>query len=339
MSGPLHPALSALAAGERPDGSALDTAFAALLDGQATPAQTGAFLLGLERVGVDAATLASGASAMRARMTPTPWDGPCVDVCGTGGDGAHTLNVSTAVAFALAGCGLTVAKHGNRAMSSSSGAADVLEALGVRLDIGPDTEARALDRAGIAFLFAQKHHPAMAHVAPARRELGFRTVFNRLGPLSNPAGARRQMIGVYAPALLEPMAGALARLGAEAGLVLHGAGGLDEAAPEGETATVRVSRGGLIPGRVTPMDAGLSPAPLAGLAGGDAATNAAALDALLRGAAGPYRVAVVLNGALALSTFEDLPLPDARARIEEALDSGRALAALRSLVAVTEEAA
>jgi anthranilate phosphoribosyltransferase len=336
----LGEALAVLARGVRPEPALVQESVAALLSGGESPARIGALLMGLERIGMDGPTLAAGARAMRALMTPVPFEGACVDVCGTGGDGSNTLNISTAVAFVLAGCGLVVAKHGNRAMSSATGAADVLEALGVNLTAPPEVEARALREARVAFLFAQAHHPAMRHVAGVRRELKFRTIFNRLGPLSNPAGARRKLIGVGAADLLDVVADALGLLGAERGVVLHGDGGLDEAALSGPTA-LRVWDGTDVRAEtVSPADAGLPTAPLTAVRGGDAAHNAAALRALLGGARGPYRDMVVLNAALALRMATDATDLSACARqAEEALDQGRARAALDALIAISNEPA
>lgn len=208
--------------------TALDADFARILDGAASHEEILDFLArSVERMS-DAVALAAGARAMRARMLPIEAPDGAIDVCGTGGDGAHTLNISTAVAFVVAGAGVPVAKHGNRAMSSRSGAADVLEALGVKLTGDVQTLQRALREANVAFLFAQNHHPALRHVAAARRDFGKRTIFNLLGPLCNPAGVRRQLIGVFAPEFVEPVAKALQILGAEKAFVVHGAGGLDE---------------------------------------------------------------------------------------------------------------
>lgn len=335
MSTPVQSALAALSAG-RKDG--LDAAFAALLAGEATPAQTGALLMGLERAGVDAEVVAAGARAMRAAMVPVDAGDGLIDVCGTGGDGSHTLNISTAVSFVLAGCGLKVAKHGNRGMSSKSGAGDVLEALGVNLAATPETTARAIGEAGVGFLFAQAHHPAMRHVAAARRELGFRTVFNLLGPLSNPAGAGRQLLGVYAPEKLVVMAEALRLLGAQAAWVIHGDGGLDEAALSGPTRVAALSGGAIETFEITPEDAGLTRAPLEALRGGEPAQNGEALRALLDGAPGAYRDAVILNAACALmvaGAADDLTQAALRAR--EAIDRGAARRALDALVAITNE--
>ena len=336
MSEDLKPALASLRDGVRPDGAALDIAFATILSGQTTPAQIGAILMGLERLGIDATMILAGAKAMRANMIRVPVSVPCVDVCGTGGDGSHTLNISTAVSFVLAGCGLHVAKHGNRAMSSTSGAADVLEALGVNLGASPDVVGAAIDEIGVGFMFAQAHHPAMAHVGQARRELGFRTIFNMLGPLSNPAGAAQQLVGVYAGDKILPMAEALRLLGCEAAWVVHGDGGLDEIALSGPSQVAALSNGAIETFEVSPQDVGLSCTPLSALKGGDAAYNANALRALLAGEYGPYRDSVSLNAAAALVGFGKADsLKDGVAMVHEALDSGRANAALGALIAAT----
>jgi anthranilate phosphoribosyltransferase len=334
MTNALAPLLQALHARTRPATPLLEPAFAAMLRGEASDAQIGACLMGLEWLGPDTDLLVAGARAMRAAMTTVAVTQPCIDVCGTGGDGAHTLNVSTAVSFVLAGCGLHVAKHGNRAMSSKSGAADVLEALGVNLGLDPGQAATAIDTIGIAFLFAQAHHPAMAHVGPVRRALGFRTIFNLLGPLCNPAGATFQLLGVATPDLLLPMAHALRALGCEAAWVVHGDGGIDEIALSGPTRVAALSNGAIDCFDISPEDAGLSRQPLSTLRGGDAATNAQALRALLMGVAGPYRDCVCLNAAAALvlsGRAEDLVKGVALAG--HAIDSGAALGALTRLVA------
>jgi anthranilate phosphoribosyltransferase len=335
----LQTALAALIAGARPDDGLFEAALGEVLDAEATPAQTGALLAALAVRGETAGEIAAGARAMRSRMIPCHLSGPLVDVCGTGGDGAQTLNVSTAVAFVVAACGLRVAKHGNRAMSSRSGGADVLEALGAKLDLPDGAHASVMEKAGVAFLFAQAHHPALRHIAGVRRELGVRTLFNLLGPLANPAGAQRQLLGVFHPRFVEPVAQALAALGAAGAWVVHGAGGLDELSPEGPTSVIAVNGGGLRAFTVTPEDAGLAPAPLAGLRGGTAQDNAAALRALLDGAAGPYRTAVLLNAAAALCVAEAAADLAAGARLAaDAIDSGAARDRLARFVAATQAA-
>ena len=333
-------ALAVLARGQKPEPAELDAAFAAILAGEAEPAQTGAFLMGLEALAVTADAVVAGASAMRSAMTRLELPYETLDVCGTGGDGAHSLNISTAVSFVVAAAGVKVAKHGNRAMSSKSGAGDVLEALGVVLTPDPAILRRALDEAGIAFLFAQNHHKAMAHVAPVRRALGFRTVFNLLGPLSNPAGARRQLVGVFAPERMMVMAQALAALGCERAVVLCGAGGVDEAVLHGPTEAVELVSGTLSRRTIDPEKLGLTPAPLSALAGGDAAFNAGAMLALLDGERGAYRDAVVLNAALALEVAGNVRrTEDGIVRSGLLLDNGAARTVLDRLVAITSRAA
>jgi anthranilate phosphoribosyltransferase len=336
MSDGLKDILGILRQGFRPDAEALDAAFTTILKGDATPSQIGAFLMGIEQVGVDSRMIFSGAKALRANMVAVPAAKPCVDVCGTGGDGSHTLNISTAVSFVLAGCGLNVAKHGNRAMSSTSGAADVLEALGVNLASPPDIVAHAIDETGVGFMFAQAHHPAMAHVGPSRRELGFRTIFNMLGPLSNPASAHKQLVGVFASDKIVPMAEALRLLGCQAAWVVHGDGGLDEIALSGPSQVAALSHGAIETFEIIPEDAGLKRAPLEALKGGDAAYNATALRKLLTGEHGPYRDSVSLNAAAALVAFGTAAnLIEGVTMASDAIDSGRADKALAGLIAIT----
>jgi anthranilate phosphoribosyltransferase len=260
-----------------------------------------------------------------------------IDVCGTGGDGAHTLNISTAVAFVVAGCGVPVAKHGNRAMSSKSGAADVLEALGVKLTADLNTIERSLREAGLAFLFAQNHHPAMRHVALARRELGKRTIFNLLGPLSNPAGVKRQLMGVFSVDFLAPVAGALNELGCTKAWVVHGAGGLDElSAQHREANNVAVLDGGTVTTVRASVHAEINP----DIRGGAAAENAEEMRALLAGRGRPgHRAAVVLNAAGALVVAgRAVDVVEAWPMAEQSLDTGAARAALERLVDVTRSA-
>ncbi|MCE2889848.1 MAG: anthranilate phosphoribosyltransferase [Hyphomonadaceae bacterium] len=336
MSEAIKPALALLRDGKAPTPALLDQAFAAILSGEATQAQIGAFLMGLERLTLTSDMIASGASAMRAAMTRVETPFACVDVCGTGGDGSHTLNISTAVSFVLAGAGLKVAKHGNRAMSSKSGAADVLEALGVKLELSPAQCAQALDEVGLVFLFAQAHHPAMRHVGPARRELGFRTIFNLLGPLSNPANAQRQLVGVFADDKRGPIAHALMSLGCESAWVVHGHGGLDELSLSGPTHVTALKDKTLSELEIHPSDLGLTTAPLEALKGGDAVYNARALRELLQGETGPYRDVVLLNAAAALvATAAASDMTEALARATTSLDSRAALSKLDQLIAFT----
>jgi anthranilate phosphoribosyltransferase len=315
--------------------------FAAILDGRTSLEETKHFLTRSVALMSDPAALAAGAQALRARMTPVRAAENAVDVCGTGGDAAHTLNISTAVAFVLAGAGATVAKHGNRAMSSNCGAADVLEALGVKLTGHAPTLEHCLAEAHIAFLFAQNHHPAMRHVAQARRELGFRTIFNLLGPLANPAGVKRQLLGVFAPEWTEPVARALMLLGAERAWVLHGAGGLDELAVDDGNIVVELYNGALSTERLDLRDgAGLDHS-VELLRGGDAQENARALHALLDGTSTneAYRDAVLLNAAAALLVAgEAADMREGWARARESIDGRAALAALNTVIAITQEA-
>jgi anthranilate phosphoribosyltransferase len=260
-----------------------------------------------------------------------------IDVCGTGGDGAHTLNISTAAAFVVAGCGVPVAKHGNRAMSSKSGAADVLEALGVKLTSDAPALERCLREAGVAFLFAQNHHPAMRHVALARRELGVRTIFNLLGPLSNPAGVKRQLVGVFSADFLEPVAEALKRLGCEKAWVVHGAGGLDElSAQDRDANTVAILDTGVITRVNAASQAEINP----DIRGGSATENAEEMRALLSGAGRPgHRDAVILNAAGALVVAgRAKDIAEAWPMAEASIDSGAARRALASLIAVSRSA-
>ncbi len=322
------------------DGGVLSTEeahafFAACLRGEPTPAQVAAAVTALRIRGETVEEIAAFAAAMReaARTLDHPYD--VIDTCGTGGDGRHTFNISTAAALVLAGAGLKVAKHGNRAMSSRSGSSDVLSALGVNLQASPAQQRRSLDEAGIAFLFAPAHHGAMRHVGPVRAEIGFRTVFNLLGPLSNPAGAKRQVMGVHDPRLLEPLAEVLGRLGAVRAWTVHGQG-LDELTTTGETEVAEWKDGAVRRFTVTPEDAGLPRADLAALRGGDAEENAVALRALLGGAKGAYRDIVLLNAAAALVVADRVgTLAEGAALAAAVIDDGRAAKALTDLVEAT----
>jgi anthranilate phosphoribosyltransferase len=312
--------------------STLEQDFAHILDGAASQQGIMDFLARSVELMGDPGALAAGARAMRQRMIKVKAPAGAVDVCGTGGDGAHTLNISTAVAFVVAGCGVPVAKHGNRAMSSKSGAADVLECLGVKLTPDSATLGRCLREAKVAFLFAQNHHAALVHVAAARREFGRRTIFNLLGPLANPAGVRRQLVGVFSPDFVEPVAHALLELGCERALVVHGAGGMDEL-----SATRPNMVATLAAGKVSVSYADTSGKVDEGLHGGDVHANAHALEALLEGGGRTaYRQAVLVNAAAALQVagFEG----DAGARATASLDSGAAKRALAQLVAITSAA-
>jgi len=316
----------------------IDAAFAVIMDGLAAHEDIKRFLHLTIAQMHDPAWIAGGARALRSRMVRVQAPEGAIDVCGTGGDGAHTLNISTAVAFVVAGCGIPVAKHGNRAMSSKSGAADVLEALGVRLTGAVPTLERCLQEAGVAFLFAQNHHPAMRHVALARRELGKRTIFNLLGPLSNPAGVTRQLVGVFSADFIEPVAHALKELGCERAWVVHGAGGLDELSAQHRDAN---NVAALVSGEVSVLRATHMAEIDPDIRGGDAAENAEELRALLGGRGRPgHRRAVVLNAAAALVVAGRVAnVPEAEPMAEHALDSGAAREALEKLISVTGSAA
>jgi anthranilate phosphoribosyltransferase len=329
--------LGALSDGGHVQASDLDGAFAEIMDGVAPHEDIKRFLHYTIPLMAHAPLIAAGARALRSRMMRVNAPEGAIDVCGTGGDGAHTLNISTAVAFVVAGCGVPVAKHGNRAMSSKSGAADVLEALSVKLTGDAVTLERCLREAGVAFLFAQNHHPAMRHVALARRELGKRTIFNLLGPLSNPAGVKRQLMGVFSADYLEPVASALSELGCEKAWVVHGAGGLDElSAQDREANDVAVLDGGAVTRVRAKVKAEVNP----DIRGGLAAENAEELRALLSGGGRPgHRAAVVLNAAGALVVAgRAKDVPDAWPMAERSIDSGAARDALAKLVAVSQRA-
>jgi anthranilate phosphoribosyltransferase len=308
-----------------------------VMSGQATPAQIAGFLIALRMKGETVEEITGCARAMRAHVTPAlPQHETLVDTAGTGGDGAHTFNISTSAALVAAAAGAFVAKHGNRAVSSRSGSADVLEALGVRIDLTPEDVAACIDEVGFGFMFAQAHHPAMRHAGPVRRELGVRTVFNLLGPLTNPAGARRQVVGVYARDLVEPIAQALAALGCEHALVAHGAGGLDELTPTGENLVAEVRGGEVTISTVDPREFGAGPGVPADLGGGDAADNAAIVRTVFDGETGPRRDAVILNAGAALyvaGVSDSLEQGVYTAR--DAIDDGRATATLDRLIAFT----
>jgi len=321
-----------LGAGETLGAAEAESAFATIMDGDATQAQIAALLTALHMRGETVAELQGATKAMRARMARVEAPPGAIDVCGTGGDGSGTLNVSTAVALVVAACGVPVAKHGNRALTSRAGGSDVLAALGVNIDASLACLARQLRVHGIAFLFAPRHHPALRHAAPARAEIGFRTIFNLLGPLSNPAGVRRQLTGVYDPAWLAPMAETLGALGTERAWLVHGQG-LDELTLAGETAVCEWRGGTLRHFTVSPEEAGLSRAPVEAIRGGDAAQNAAALRALLEGAPGAYRETVLLNAAAALIVAGRVEhLREGVQIAARALDRGAALDVLETLV-------
>ncbi|AZU04287.1 anthranilate phosphoribosyltransferase 2 [Glycocaulis alkaliphilus] len=333
----MRPAISALAGGKLPAPEALEAAFDALMDGEADLAEIGGFLIGLAAIGEDPGVLATGARAMRARMNTVKAPANAIDTCGTGGDARGTWNISTAAALVAAAAGAVVAKHGNKAASSKSGSAEVLDSSGVNLMATPEQIERALDEAGVAFLFAQAHHGAVRHVAPARKTLGVRTVFNLLGPLSNPAGTRRQLLGVFDQRWLVPMAEALRDLGAERAWIVHGEDGLDEITTTGATHIASLEADGSVREfTVTPEDAGLPRASLDDLKGGEPAENAAALHRLLDGERGAYRDIVLFNASAALVLAGKADgLKDGVALAAAAIDDGRAAGTLNKLVHIT----
>jgi anthranilate phosphoribosyltransferase len=310
---------------------------AEIMSGEATQAQIAGFLVALKVKGETADEIAGCAEAMREhvlRVSPARTD--LVDVVGTGGDGANTYNISTAAALVAAAAGAAVAKHGNRAASSQTGAADVLEALGFRLELPPARIERSIDELGFGFLFAQAHHPAMRHAAPVRRELATRTVFNVLGPLTNPAGARALVLGVYSPELARTLADALVRLDATRAYVVHGAGGIDELSPCGPNLVCEVEGGKVREYELDPLELGIERSSPDELRGGDPQANAAALRAVLAGADGGHRSAVILNAAGGISAAGHArDLREGIAQAREAIDSGAAAAKLDELVEFT----
>lgn len=308
-----------------------------LMTGAATPAQVGALLMALRVRGETVDEMTGFAQTMRAKAVRVPVEGLVVDTCGTGGDHAGTFNISTTAAFVVAGAGVRVAKHGNRAATSRCGSADVLEALGVAMDLGPEQVATCIREASIGFMFAPAFHPAMKHVMPVRRELGVRTVFNLLGPLTNPAGAQAQLLGVADPLAQEKMAHVLAALGTRHALVVRGTDGVDELTLGGPTAVYEVRDGGVRSYTLTPEELGLPSAPVSALRGGTAEENAAIVRAVLSGERGPRRDVVLLNAAAALVAADAAPtMRDGLALAAEAIDTGRAAAALERLVAVSQ---
>ena len=334
MSDAFKPLLSRLADGGTLTEDDAGEFFAACLRGDPSPSQVGAALTAMRMRGETLGEITACARAMRRAAIHIEPGFPTIDVCGTGGDGLHTLNISTAVGFVAAGGGLKVAKHGNSAQSSKSGTADVLIELGVDIAAPAELQLKALEEAGICFMFAPAHHGAMRHVAPIRTELGFRTIFNLLGPLTNPAGAKRQVVGVFAERWVSPLAQVLGTLGAERAWVVHG-GGLDEMTTTGETSVAEFRDGQVRLFTVTPEAVGLKRAALADLTGGAPADNAAALRRLLQGETGAYRDIVLLNSAAAFLVGETVETLREGVELAAAvIDDGRAQAALDKLVSV-----
>ncbi|WP_038034710.1 anthranilate phosphoribosyltransferase [Thermopetrobacter sp. TC1] len=311
-------------------------AFTVMMSGEATEAQIGGLLMAMRVRGETVEEITGAVEVMREKMLPVNAPEEAIDIVGTGGDASGSYNISTASAFVAAGAGVPVAKHGNRALSSKSGAADVLAALGVNLNLKPEQITRCIEEAGVGFMFAPMHHAAMKHVGPTRVQLGTRTIFNLLGPLSNPAGVKRQLVGVFAREWVEPLAHVLGELGCEAAWVVHGDGGLDEIAPSGPTAVAELRNGEVRTFEITPEDAGLSAHAFEEIRGGDAEHNAAALRAVLQGEKNAYRDAVLLNaGAALVVAGKAADIAEGARLAAESIDSGRALAALETLVEVS----
>ncbi|MCO5065688.1 MAG: anthranilate phosphoribosyltransferase [Rhizobiaceae bacterium] len=331
----LKPHIAKVASGASLSFDEASEAFDIIMSGDATPGQIGGFLMALRVRGETIDEIGGAVSTMRSKMVRVAAPETAIDIVGTGGDGQHSLNISTASAFVIAGAGVPVAKHGNRNLSSQTGSADVLTALGVKLDIDAEQIGRCIGEAGIGFMFAPSHHPAMRHVGPTRVELGTRTIFNLLGPLSNPAGVRRQLVGVFAPEWVVPIAETLKALGAERAWVVHG-DGFDEITATGETQIAELKDGVVRTFTVTPEDVGLPVYSKDALRGGEPAQNAKALKDLLDGAPGAYRDTVLMNaGAGLLVAGVAATFAEGVAKAAEAIDSGKAKAALARLVEVS----
>jgi len=326
------------------NGGALDAGqsallFGAIMEGKIHESELAAFLTAQSVRGPTVPEIVGAARAMRAAMRTVEAPAMAIDLCGTGGDGKGTLNISTAVSLVVAASGVPVAKHGNRNMSSKTGAADVLEALGVKIDIAPEAARACLAEAGVSFLFAQTYHPAMKHVAPVRRALGIRTIFNLLGPLCNPAGTKRQLLGVYSREWLIPLAQVLKELGSEKVWVVHGQDGLDEVTTTDLTHVAALEHGQVTARTIVPEEAGLERTTLDTLKGGAAGENAGAIRRLLDGEKGPYRDIVLLNAAAALVVADKAAdLRGGAVLAAEALDSGGAGRVLQKLVALSNGA-
>jgi anthranilate phosphoribosyltransferase len=331
----LRPFLARVAAGQRLSEAEAEAAFEIIMSGDATPSQMGGLLMGMRVRGESVDEITGAARIMRSKAVAITAPPGTIDTCGTGGDGSGTFNVSTATALVLAGAGVPVAKHGNRALSSRSGSADVLTALGVNIDCDMAIVQRCLDEIGIGFLMAPRHHSATRHVAPTRVELATRTIFNLLGPLSNPAGAKRQLVGVFAPEWVVPMAEVLGRLGAEHVWVVHGSG-MDELTTAGVTTVAEFHGGTVRSFEVVPEDAGLKRAALDDLKGGEPAHNAALMRGVLAGEKGPLRDIVLLNSAAGLIVAgRAANLREGVAIAADTIDSGKAADVLKRLVAET----
>ena len=313
-----------------------ETAFGILFEGEATPSQIGGFLMTLRTRGETVEEYAAAAAVMRAKCKPVRAPEGAIDIVGTGGDGKGTLNISTATAFVVAGAGVPVAKHGNRNLSSKSGAADALGQMGINVMVGPEIVEKALREAGIGFMMAPMHHPAIAHVMPTRAELGTRTIFNILGPLTNPAGVKRQLTGAFSRDLIRPMAETLQALGSEAAWLVHGSDGTDELTITGVSWVAELKNGAVTDHELHPEDAGLPVHPFEAILGGTPEENGRAFRALLDGAASAYRDAVLLNAAAALLVAGKVKdLKSGVAMAAESIDSGKAREKVEALARIT----
>lgn len=332
----MKPLIAKVAAGTPLSRAEAREAFQVMMSGDATPSQIGGFLMALRVRGETVDEITAAVEIMREKMLRVTAPAAAIDIVGTGGDASGSYNISTCAAFVAAGAGLSVAKHGNRALSSKSGAADVLTALGVKLDIGPERIADCISEAGVGFMFAPAHHASMKHVGPSRVELGTRTIFNLLGPLSNPAGVKRQVTGVFARPWVEPLAHVLRNLGSEACWICHGEGGLDEIVPSGATFIAALQDGEVTTFELTPEQAGLKRASFEELKGGDAAHNADALRHVLAGKPSAFRDAAVMTAAAALVVAgRAADYRDGISLAQAAIDSGAAEQALTSLIRVS----
>lgn len=333
----LKPHIAKVAAGNTLSFEEAREAFDIIMSGDATPGQIGGFLMALRVRGEAVSEISGAVATMRDKMLRVEAPAGAVDIVGTGGDGSHSLNISTASAFVIAGAGVPVAKHGNRGLSSQTGSADVLIGLGIKIDLSPEAIGRCIAKAGVGFMFAPSHHPAMKHVGPVRGELGTRTIFNLLGPLSNPAGVERQMVGVFAPEWIVPVAEALKALGADHAWIAHG-DGYDEITTTGETDVAELVGGAIRNFKLTPEMVGLKRHTKQDLRGGDADYNAEALRKLLSGATGAYRDTVLMNaGAGLVVAGKAATIEDGVAQAAASIDSGKAKAVLETLVKVSNE--
>jgi anthranilate phosphoribosyltransferase len=339
MRAALKPLINAAANGPLSREEA-EAAFEVLFNGEATPSQIGGFLMALRTRGETVDEYAAAAAVMRAKCKPVQAPAGAMDIVGTGGDGKHTLNISTATAFVVAGAGVTVAKHGNRAASSKSGTSDLQGQMGINVMVGPDVVEKALNEAGIGFMMAPMHHPAIAHVMPTRTELGTRTIFNILGPLTNPAGVKRQLTGAFSKDLIRPMAETLGQLGSEKAWLVHGSDGTDELTITGVSWVSGLETDGSVKDfELHPEDAGLPVHPFEAIVGGTPEDNAQAFRALLAGETSAYRDAVLLNSAASLVVADAArDLKDGVEKARESIDSGAAKSKVEALARITSEA-